>query len=161
MFLHGESHRQRSLVGYSPWDRRVRHDWSNLAHTHEQLMHTCTINSQTYTHAHTTQMFKHVFSLSLQVLNIRSFSPSSLILNTMDSWSFLRYFNILYIFLFAYFLRQLSDPSVFLSLSIFHLFNFKFIFSKNPYYNRTLYKSVMPEYFHFVFCIRAFQVAQR
>ena len=26
VFLPGESHGQRSLVGYSPWDRRVRHD---------------------------------------------------------------------------------------------------------------------------------------
>jgi len=25
VFLPGESHGQRSLVGYSPWDRRVRH----------------------------------------------------------------------------------------------------------------------------------------
>ena len=27
VFLPGESHGQRSLVGYSPWVRRVRHDW--------------------------------------------------------------------------------------------------------------------------------------
>ena len=27
----GESHGQRSLVGCSPWGRRVGHDWSNLA----------------------------------------------------------------------------------------------------------------------------------
>ena len=26
VFLPGESHGQRSLVGYSPWDRRVGHD---------------------------------------------------------------------------------------------------------------------------------------
>ena len=26
VFLPGESHGQRSLVGYSPWDCRVRHD---------------------------------------------------------------------------------------------------------------------------------------
>ena len=26
VFLPGESHGQRRLVGYSPWDRRVRHD---------------------------------------------------------------------------------------------------------------------------------------
>ena len=25
---------QRSLMGYSPWERRVRHSWSNLAHSH-------------------------------------------------------------------------------------------------------------------------------
>ena len=27
-FLHGESHGQRSLVGYSPWGHRVRKDWA-------------------------------------------------------------------------------------------------------------------------------------
>ena len=31
VFLPGESHGRRSLVGCSPWDRRVGHDWSNLA----------------------------------------------------------------------------------------------------------------------------------
>jgi len=31
IFLPGESHGPRSLVGYSPWDRRVRH---NLAAEH-------------------------------------------------------------------------------------------------------------------------------
>ena len=31
VFLPGESHRQRSLVGYSPWGHRVRHEWSDLA----------------------------------------------------------------------------------------------------------------------------------
>ena len=30
-FLPEESHGQRSLVGYSPWGRRVGHDWSDLA----------------------------------------------------------------------------------------------------------------------------------
>ena len=29
-FLPGESHGQRSLVGYSPWGHRVRHDWQTL-----------------------------------------------------------------------------------------------------------------------------------
>ena len=28
IFLSGEFHEQRSLVGYSPWSRRVRHDWA-------------------------------------------------------------------------------------------------------------------------------------
>ena len=28
IFLPGKSHGQRRLVGYSPWDRRVRHDWT-------------------------------------------------------------------------------------------------------------------------------------
>ena len=31
VFLPGKFHRQRSLVGYSPWSCRVRHDWT---HTH-------------------------------------------------------------------------------------------------------------------------------
>ena len=31
VFLPGKSHGKRSLAGYSPWGRRVRHDW---AHTH-------------------------------------------------------------------------------------------------------------------------------
>ena len=31
IFLPGESHGQRSLVGYSPWGHRVEHDWSDLA----------------------------------------------------------------------------------------------------------------------------------
>ena len=34
VFLPEEFHRQRSLVGYSPWDHRVGHYWSILAHTH-------------------------------------------------------------------------------------------------------------------------------
>ena len=33
VFLSGESHGQRSLVGYSPWDRRVGHDWATNAFT--------------------------------------------------------------------------------------------------------------------------------
>ena len=31
-FLPGKSHRQRSLVGYSPWGCRVRHDWGTDTH---------------------------------------------------------------------------------------------------------------------------------
>ena len=34
VFLPGESHGQRSLMGYSPKCCRVGHDWSNLALTH-------------------------------------------------------------------------------------------------------------------------------
>ena len=33
VFLPGESHGQRSLVGHSPWSYRIRHNWSDLAHT--------------------------------------------------------------------------------------------------------------------------------
>ena len=32
VFLPGESHGQRSLVGYSPWDQRLRHEWA-IKHT--------------------------------------------------------------------------------------------------------------------------------
>ena len=34
VFLARQSHGQRSLVGYSPWGRRVRHSWSDLACKH-------------------------------------------------------------------------------------------------------------------------------
>ena len=34
IFWPGESHGQKSLAGYSPWDHRVRHDWSDLAPVH-------------------------------------------------------------------------------------------------------------------------------
>ena len=34
--LSGKSHRQRSLVGYSPWDCRVGHDWET-EHEHKRL----------------------------------------------------------------------------------------------------------------------------
>ena len=33
VFLPGESHGQRSLVGYSPWGHRVRHDRLTFSHT--------------------------------------------------------------------------------------------------------------------------------
>ena len=46
VFLPGESHGQRILVGYSPWSHK-ENDWSNLAHTHT---HT---HTHTYTHTHT------------------------------------------------------------------------------------------------------------
>ena len=47
VFLPGESHERRSLVGYNPYSRRVRHYWSNLAHTH--------------THTHMGEKFKDHF----------------------------------------------------------------------------------------------------
>ena len=37
IFLTGKSHGERSLAGYSPWGRRVGHDW---AHTHEWMART-------------------------------------------------------------------------------------------------------------------------
>ena len=43
VFLPGESHGQRSLVGYSSWAHRVRHNCSNLAysHTHTHTLLSC------------------------------------------------------------------------------------------------------------------------
>ena len=38
VFLPGECHIQRSLVGYSPQSCRVRHDWRDWAHTHRMMM---------------------------------------------------------------------------------------------------------------------------
>ena len=37
LFLPGESHGQRSLIGYCPWGHRVEHDWRDLAHMHVPL----------------------------------------------------------------------------------------------------------------------------
>ena len=34
VLLPGDSHGQRSLVGYNPQGHRVRQDWNDLAHTH-------------------------------------------------------------------------------------------------------------------------------
>ena len=36
-FLPGESHGQRSLEGYSPWGRRVGHDWSDSTPMHMSM----------------------------------------------------------------------------------------------------------------------------
>ena len=38
VFLPGKSHGQSSLEGYSPYGRRIRHDWSELTHT--QVCHS-------------------------------------------------------------------------------------------------------------------------
>ena len=40
VFSPGESHGQRSLVGYCPWGHRVRNDWSNWACTHLRVLWT-------------------------------------------------------------------------------------------------------------------------
>ena len=48
VFLPGKSRGQRSLVGYSAWDCRVRHDWAQ-AGTHAYT-HTHT-HTRTHTHA--------------------------------------------------------------------------------------------------------------
>ena len=38
VFLPGESHGRRSLVGCSPWGRRVRHKGGNLGRTHSKIV---------------------------------------------------------------------------------------------------------------------------
>ena len=46
VFLPGESHRQRSLVGYNPQDHRVRQDWTTFTlafHTYLDLTHDSVI----------------------------------------------------------------------------------------------------------------------
>ena len=37
VFLSGELHGQRSLVGYSPWGHRVRHDWATNIFTFKTI----------------------------------------------------------------------------------------------------------------------------
>ena len=60
VFLPGESHGERSLVGYSPWDHRVGHDWATNTHTH--------------THTHTDLNIKFYFLWSKKyVNNVRNF----------------------------------------------------------------------------------------
>ena len=41
VFLPGKSHGQRSLVGYSPWGRRVRYDWVTNTFTSFRLKQCC------------------------------------------------------------------------------------------------------------------------
>ena len=41
LLLPGKSHGWRSLVGYSPWGRRVGHDWSDLAAAAAALWWEC------------------------------------------------------------------------------------------------------------------------
>ena len=39
VFLPGKFHAQRSIAGYSPWDHRVRHNWTRTqAHTYEEKL---------------------------------------------------------------------------------------------------------------------------
>ena len=63
VFLPGESHGQRSLVGYSPKGHRVRHDWSNLkywsdlkkhAHSLKKSPPSPSLKQQPATRCHTT-----------------------------------------------------------------------------------------------------------
>jgi len=49
VFLHGKFHGQRSLVGYSPWGRRVRDDWA------------CTLTHQS------KELFRHIFGRSIHL----------------------------------------------------------------------------------------------
>ena len=47
VLLPGKSHGQRSLVGYSPWGRRVRHDWATSLHS----LHTLSLEKEMPTHS--------------------------------------------------------------------------------------------------------------
>ena len=44
VFLPGESHGQRSLVGYNLWGCKVRHDWAT--NTHTQVVHSFSSKEQ-------------------------------------------------------------------------------------------------------------------
>ena len=48
VFLPGESHGQRSLMGYSLWGLRVGHNWSDLAHID---WHACSLSSRRKSHS--------------------------------------------------------------------------------------------------------------
>ena len=41
VFLPGKSHGWRNPVGYSPWGRRVRHDWATSLHFKQSLSKPC------------------------------------------------------------------------------------------------------------------------
>ena len=59
VLLPGKSYRQRTLVGYSPWGHRVRHDWvTEHAHAH----------THTRTHAHTHRVDLQYYMLVSGVL---------------------------------------------------------------------------------------------
>ena len=61
VFLPGKSLGKRSMVGYSPWCCRVRHDWSNL-------VSACT-HTHTYTHIH-SKVLTHVIMEAEKVHNL-------------------------------------------------------------------------------------------
>ena len=51
VFLPGKSHGRRSLAGYSPWGRRVRHDlrvWTTTRRLNQELLHPWAGSSQTF-----------------------------------------------------------------------------------------------------------------
>ena len=50
VFLPGKSHRQRSLVGYSPWSCKELDMTEQLSHTHTHTL------SHTHTHTHTLSL---------------------------------------------------------------------------------------------------------
>ena len=63
IFLPGESQGQRSLAGYSPWNRRVGHNWACM---HSKCIHAC-VDTQhmylyIYTYKHTLYIFKSIYS---------------------------------------------------------------------------------------------------
>ena len=49
VFLPGEFHGQRSLAGYSPWGRKIRHDWAT-GHSSYQDLKICYHNSSLLRH---------------------------------------------------------------------------------------------------------------
>ena len=53
VFLPGESHGQRSLMGYSPWGSKVRHNWSDSAHMCARARARARARAHTHTHTHT------------------------------------------------------------------------------------------------------------
>ena len=43
-FFPGKFHEQRNLVGYSPWGRRVRHDWVTNIFTFSKILHRLSLS---------------------------------------------------------------------------------------------------------------------
>ena len=64
VFLPGKFYGQRSLVGYSPWDHRVRHNWATNTHTH----------THTHTHKHTHRCFSWCLIFAKKEMPISSWN---------------------------------------------------------------------------------------
>ena len=75
VFLPGEFHEQKSLAGYSPWDRRVRHDWatssplllllllSHFSHVRLCLLPRANKKSSSFPHTYTFPLFRNALML--------------------------------------------------------------------------------------------------
>ena len=59
VFLPGESHRQRSLVSYSPWDRKESHMTEWLTHTHTHIYNFIFFISYNYSLWNKNKPFKN------------------------------------------------------------------------------------------------------